>query len=299
MLYVPQRGDANAHLVWTDRTGRATPVDDEPRDYSHLDLSGDGKRALLNVGSDVYALDLGSGTRQLLGEGAVFPIFTSDNRYATYRRREGIFRQLADGSGEAEALVDAKSLELQIKGDIQSTGTTVPTSWNSQSGELAFFDDASDIWILQSDGTARPFLHTEANERTGRFSPDGRWLAYVSDETDEYQVYVVEYPGLGRKVAVPIGGGLSPIWSPDGSELFFRNGGKLMATRVTYEPEIGFTPPVELFEGPYTLDLMGHQRWDVAPDGESFLMVENGEDFRLVVVENWFEELERLVPTRP
>jgi hypothetical protein len=72
-----------------------------------------------------------------------------------------------------------------------------------------------------------------------------------------------------------------------------------MVAAVTYEPEIGFAPPVELFEGPYTLDLMGHQRWDVAPDGEHFLMVENGDDFRLVVVQNWFEELERLAPTKP
>ena len=298
MLYIPERGDSNAHLVWTDRTGRATPVDDEPRDYSHLDLAGDGKTALLNVGSDIYALDLASGTRQLLAEEALFPIFAIDNRNATYRHRDGISRRLADGSTEIEALADSKALELDIEGDIQSVGTTVPTSWNSRTGELAFFDDTSDIWILGTDGTSRPYLHSEANERTGRFSPDGRWLAYVSDETDEYQVYVVEYPGPGRKIAVSIDGGLSPIWSPDGSELFFRNGGKLMSAAVNYEPEIGFAPPVELFEGPYTLDLMGHQRWDVAPDGDTFLMVENGDDFRLVVVQNWFEELERLAPTQ-
>jgi serine/threonine protein kinase len=298
MLYIPLRGDSNARLVWTDRTGRATPVDDEPRDYSHLDLASDGQTALLNVGSDVYALDLARGTRQLLASGALFPTFTTDNRHATYRSSEGIFRQLADGGGEIEALADSEALALEIGGDIRATGTTVPTSWNSRTGELAFFDDTSDIWILQPDGSARPFLHSPANERTGRFSPDGRWLAYVSDETDEYQVYVVEYPEPGRKMAVSIDGGLSPIWSADGTELFFRNGGKLMAAAVTYEPEIGFAPPVEIFEGPYTLDLMGHQRWDVTPNGESFLMVENGDDFRLVVVQNWFEELERLAPTR-
>jgi hypothetical protein len=72
-----------------------------------------------------------------------------------------------------------------------------------------------------------------------------------------------------------------------------------MVAAVSYEPEIGFGPPLELFEGPYTLDLMGHQRWDVTPDGDNFLMVENGDDFRLVVVQNWFEELERLAPTNP
>ena len=299
MLYIPERGDSNARLVWTDRTGRATPVDDEPRDYTHLDLASDGHKALVNVGNDVYALDLVSGTRQLLSEEAWYPIFTTDNRYATFSRTEGISRQLADGVGEREALTDSRSLALQGEDDVRATGSMIPTSWNSRTGDLAFFDDASNIWILQIDGTVRPFLRSEANERTGRFSPDGRWLAYVSDETDEYQVYVMAYPGPGRKVAVSIDGGLSPIWAPDGGELFFRNGGKLMASRVTYEPEITFTPPVELFEGPYTLDLMGHQRWDVAPDGDHFLMVEDGDDFRIVVVQNWLEELERLVPTEP
>ena len=120
----------------------------------------------------------------------------------------------------------------------------------------------------------------------------------MSDETDQYQVYVVPYPGPGPKIAVSIDGGLSPIWSPDGSELLFRNGGKLMSAAVTREPELRFDTPVELFEGPYTLDFMGHQRWDVAPDGERFLMVENSQDYRIVVVQNWFAELERLAPTK-
>ena len=84
-----------------------------------------------------------------------------------------------------------------------------------------------------------------------------------------------------------------------GRELLFRNGGKLMSAAVTREPELAFAAPVELFEGPYTLDFMGHQRWDVAPDGRRFLMVENSQDYRIVIVQNWFEELERLVPTRP
>jgi len=299
MLYVPTRGDSEARLVWVDRTGRATPFDDEPRNYTHLDLGSDGRTALLNVGSDIYFMDLDRGTRQLLASGALFPIFASDNRQATiYRSGAGIFRQPTDGSGDPDQLVDREARDLEAAGEARHYGTIVPTSWNSRTGDLAFFDDASDIWVRPVDGSSRPFLHTDANERTGRFSPDGRWLAYVSDETGEYQVYVVEYPGKGRKIAISIDGGLSPIWSADGTELFFRNGGKLMAATITREPEMEFAPPVELFEGPYTLDLMGHQRWDVSPDGERFLMVENSDDFRIVIVQNWFEELERLAPRK-
>jgi hypothetical protein len=322
MLYVPTRGNANARLVWTDRSGRSIPVDDERRNYSHLDLRGDGLAAFLNVDLDVYSMDLERGTRQLLASGSVFPIFGPEGRDLTiYRNGSGIFRQSYDGTDEAELLVAARAMRRgvlrsdvsdvaspvsasqslespapRLAGDSAPRGALVPTSWNPRTGDLAIFDDASDLWMLRADGALRPFLRTDANERTGRFSPDGRWLAYVSDETGEYQVYAAEYPEAGRKIPVSIDGGLSPIWSPDGTELFFRNGGKLMAAAITRESDLAFAPPVELFEGPYTLDLMGHQRWDVAPDGERFLMVESSEDFRIVIVQNWFEELTRLVP---
>jgi hypothetical protein len=121
-------------------------------------------------------------------------------------------------------------------------------------------------------------------------------FAYVSDELGEFQVYVTPFPGPGPRIAVSVEGGLSPIWSTEGDELYFRQGSKVMAASVTRAPEIDVSTPHELFDGPYTLDLSGHQRYDVAPDGR-FLMVENSEDFRVVVVEGFFEELNRLVPT--
>ena len=99
------------------------------------------------------------------------------------------------------------------------------------------------------------------------------------------------YPGPGPNVAVSVDGGLSPIWSPDGNELFFRRGGKVLAAAVSFQDGIRFEAPVVLFDGPYTLDLMGHQRYDVTPDGQSFLMVENSDDFPIVIVQNWSLEL--------
>jgi len=287
MLYVPERGDSNARLVWVDRTGRATPIPGERLDYSHLAIDASGRQALLNISPDVYVRDLAGGTRRLLASGgASFPIWSRDARWATYATvvegMPGIVRHPADGSASALKLHTAKDL-------------LVPTSWNSRTGDLAFFDQASDIWILPPGGTARSFLATAFNERSGRFSPDGRWLAYVSNETGSYQVYVMPYPGPGPKVAVSVEGGLEPIWSGDGRELFFRRGGRVLAAAMTFTPTLAAGPPVELFSGPYTLDLMGHQRWDVAPDGR-FLMVENSDDFRIVLVQNWALELNRLVP---
>lgn len=120
-------------------------------------------------------------------------------------------------------------------------------------------------------------------------------MAFVSDETGDYQVYVTAYPGPGATVVVSTKGGLSPIWSADGHELFFRLGSKLMAARMSSTSPLRFTAPAELFDGPYTLDLMGHQREDVASDGRRFLMVENSDDFPIVIVQNWVRELGRVV----
>ena len=284
LIYVPVRGDSNARLAWLDRTGRPQPIPGERRNYTHLDLSNDGRFALLNVGRDVYVLDLERGSRRLLAEGALFPIWTSDGNRATFSQGGGIAWQPADGSSKAELLIEGFRL--------------VPTSWNPESGELAYFDPASDIWTLKPGSEPRAFLSGPANERSGRFSPDGRWLAYVSDETGDYQVYVVPYPGPGPKITVSIDGGLSPIWSADGRELYFRDGGKLMAAAIDFDNELRIGVPDELIDGPYTLDLMGHQRYDVAPDGSGFLMVENSDDFRVVIVQNFTRELERLVPSR-
>jgi hypothetical protein len=288
MLYVPERGDSNARLVWVDRTGLPHPIHGERLGYSHIALDATGKQALLNISPDVHVRDLESGTRRLLATGGVsFPIWSRDGRFAAYTSfasdTSTIIRQAADDSAPPEKLVT-------------HTRTLVATSWNSRTGELAYFDEGSDVWILPPGGTARRLLATRFNERSGRFSPDGRWLAYVSDETGRFQVYVVPYPGPGPKLAVSVEGGLEPIWSSDGQELFFRRGGRVLASRLTATPALAATPPVELFDGPYTLDLMGHQRWDVAPDGR-FLMVEDSDDFRIVLVQGWREELARLVPT--
>ena len=171
----------------------------------------------------------------------------------------------------------------------------VPTSWNAATGDLAYYDHrAFEIWIRAPDGKMRKFLGGPGRKRSGRFSADGKWMAFVSDETGDYQVYVTAYPGPGPTVAVSTKGGLSPIWSANGRELFFRLGGKVLAATMSSAAPLGFSVPVELFDGPYTLDLKGHQREDVAPDGR-FLMVENSDDFPIVLVQNWAAELARVV----
>ena len=286
LVYVAERVDGTAGLVWVDRQGIAVPLAVERRDYTHVDLSPDGTQVLLDTDTETYAYNIDRGTfipvtSDMPGDSG-FPLWHPNSELATFMQGGAVYEKTADTSLERKVLLQ---------------DSVIPTSWSPDGEQLAVFDSRSDIRILTRDGDYKPFLNGPNNERSGRFSPDGSAFAYVSDESgSEFQVYVTPYPGPGLRVPVSIDGGLSPIWSADGKELFFRQGSKVMAASIALEPEIDVSTPVELFDGPYTVDLSGHQRYDVAPDGR-FLMVENSEDFRIVVVEGFFEELDRLVST--
>ena len=287
LVYVAERVDGTAGLVWVNRQGLATPLGVERRDYTHIDLAPDGSQALLDTDSGIYAFDIKRGTLNSvtsdIPDWAGFPLWHPNGKQATFRQGTKLYEKIVDGSPKRELL-----LELPV----------IPTSWSPDGERLAVFNGQSDIWILARDGDYQPFLNGPYNQRSGRFSPDGTAFAYVSDELGgEFQVYVTRYPGPGKRIPVSIDGGLSPIWSADGRELYFRQGSKVMAAGITLGPEIDVSTAVELFDGPYTVDLSGHQRYDVAPDGR-FLMVENSEDFRIVLVEGFFQEVNRLLPPK-
>ena len=211
LVYVAERVAGSARLVWVDRRGVPSPIPGERRSYTHIDLSGNGTSALLDIDdgiAGIYAGDLERGSRNLVAGGS-FPVWHPDRERATFRdsNRGAIYMKKADGSGADASLVQ---------------GMNVPTSWSPDGRYLAFFDRQSDVWILPSGGKAKPLLTGPANERSARFSPDGRALAYVSDETGEFQVYVTPFPDARSKIVVSIDGGLEPIWSSDGRELYFR-----------------------------------------------------------------------------
>ena len=283
LVYIPTRGESSARLVWVDRDGRPSLAGGERLDYTHLDLAPDGRRALLNLESQqIDLIDLQGGTRKLVAQGS-FPIWSSNGDRVTFSGAEGLQWAPADGSAAPELLVP-------------HPGFVVPTSWNAVTGDLAYYDHRTfEIWIRSADGKTRRFLAGPGRKRSGRFSPDGKWMAFVSDETGDNQVYVTAYPGPGPTVAVSTKGGLSPIWSADSREVFFRLGSKMLVARMSSAAPLAFSAPVELFDGPYTLDLMGHQREAVASDGRRFLMVENSDDFPIIIVQNWAMELGGLV----
>ena len=130
------------------------------------------------------------------------------------------------------------------------------------------------------------------------FHPQGRWIAYVSRETGTEEVWLTEYPGSGRKWKVSDGGGGHPLWSPSGDELFYRSGDAVLAVPFNATSELPIGPPEELFTGRYTGSEGGGLGYDIHPDGERFLMLQLPEAGlpQINVVQNWFEELKRLVP---
>ena len=155
-------------------------------------------------------------------------------------------------------------------------------------------------------GTPVEFLATPFQERGAVFSPDGRWLAYVSDKSGQDEVYVRPYPrARSQEHAVSTGGGREPVWSTNGRELFYRNGEQMLVVRVETESTFSRGTPDILFEGSYVLDTSitgGVPNYDVSDDGR-FLMVKAVEDptndssTQVILVQNWTDELQRLVPS--
>jgi eukaryotic-like serine/threonine-protein kinase len=204
-----------------------------------------------------------------------------------------IFWQLANGSGGVERLTTGESDQ-------------VPNSWSPDGQLLAFVElnptTGYDIWVLRmSDRKAQPFLRTPFNESSPQFSPDGRWLAYLSDESGRYEVYVQPYPGPGGKWQISTDGGTEPVWNRNGRELFYRSGDKMMAVDIATQPSFVAGKPRMLFQGQYTPNPGRLPQYDVSPDGQRFLMLKPTEQAgaaptQINVVLNWFEELKRRVP---
>jgi len=303
---------AQSRLVWVNRNGAEQPLAVPARTYMFPRLSPDGRRVAVNIaeqGTQIWLYDLPRDTlTRLTFEGSVnyLPIWTPDGkRIAFQSNKEGpgnIFWQLADGSGGLERLTTSEY-------------TQGPMSWSRDGQRLAFHevnpDTQRDIWVLRmgepSAGPgqvrkAQPFLRTRFDELAPRFSPDGRWLAYISNESGRYEICVQPYPGPGGKWQISTEGGAEPAWNPNGRELFYRSGDKMMSVDIATQPGFAAGKPRMLFEGRYEPAPFPIANYDVAPDGQRFLMVKpsesaEGAPTQINVVLNWFEELKRRVPT--
>src|ERR1700739_148319 len=169
---------------------------------------------------------------------------------------------------------------------------------------LAFMGNnpSFDLYTLPlSDGKPQPFLRTSSNQTAPRFSPDGHFIAYASNESGRYEIYARPSPGPGGKWQISTDGGGEPVWNPKGRELFYRNGNKMMAVDVTTQGTFSAGKPRVLFEGGYVPTPRSFPDYDVYPDGRRFLMLKANDQGQspeqLNVVLNWLEELKQKAPT--
>ena len=302
LVYVPSlRTNFESSVVWVDREGRSTLVTQYPGRVSYPRLSPDSTQLGVVIGQvgnrDVWVSDIARGARTRVtseGDNTVL-IWTPDGRQVTFASdRSGpfnLYRKPADGSGDAELLLESEHPQY-------------PGSWSSDGQLLAFYEinptTGRDIWVLPQDGDPAPFVVTPFSERSPRFSPDDNWIAYISDESGQDEVYVQPYPGPGGKVTISTDSGQEPVWSADGRELMYRHGDDMMAVSVETQPSFTAGRPRRLFEQHYDVALGGfNQNYDVSPDGQQFLMVSSDEEplRQFNIVQNWFDELQRLVPT--
>lgn len=295
LVYIPENlSAADRHLVWVDRTGKEQPIPAPSHAYTRPVLSPDGQRIV--VGSEgearVYDLARDSLTQVAAGGNAVW---TSDGQRVAFQRTSdghiNIYWQKTDGTGEAEQLTAGANRQA-------------PGSFSADGQLLAFTDinptTGSDIWVLRlSDRQIRPVIEDPKDQTAPRFSPDGRWLIYTSDESGKREIYVRAYPGPGAKLKISNDGGVEPLWSRNGREVFYRNGDQVFGVDISTRAALSASKPRLLFEGQYLRAQDSLPNWDVSPDGQRFLMLKAIElnVTQVNVVLNWFEELKQKVPT--
>jgi serine/threonine-protein kinase len=292
-------------LVWVDRQGRETALAAPPRAYVHPRLSPDGTRIAAFVadqGLDLWMWDLKRATLSRLTSSAgvdTYPEWTHDGRQLIFSsQREGplnLFRQLYDAAGAADRLT--KSVNAQSGTGVTSDGRAlIFTETTATTGE--------DVMQMMLDDTRAitPLVQSPFAARNGIVSPDGRWLAYESNDSGHFEVFVRPYPNVGGgRWQLSTSGGTRPLWSRDGREILYVSpSGAIMRVGVSSGSSLSATAPTLLVkEGYFTHPVNPGRTYDVSPDGQRLLMIKEAgalpsSQSGIVVVLNWAEELKHL-----
>ena len=308
LVYIPgSRADLAARrLVWVHRDGLEQPVAIAPAAYGWARVSPDGARLALSLSvegnRDVWIYKLARGTLSRVTIDPALdnvPFWTPDGERVVFASlREGgrfsFFLKAADGTGQVEKLVTSET-DVMFR----------PFAWSRDGNTLVLDYGAGDIGIVSMEGdkTVQALIQSEAYENSPSISPDGAWIAYSSDQTGEFEIYVERFPELGERQQVSTGGGVEPLWSPNGREIYYRRGDAMIAVPVDQGPPLSLGAPTVLFEGLFYQSPFGGRRYDISPDGTRFLMIKDeatadgAAPVNIHVVLNWTDELERLVPT--
>ncbi len=234
------------------------------------------------------------------------PVWTPDGTHVVFGRGASVMRKRADGTGDAEELLTVPGAML------------IPESWGQDGRQLLFTQlggptnrergVVTDVRMLSLEGepTVDQLIQSGATSGAPSVSPNGQWVAYHSDVSGAMEIYIERFPEPGDRQLISTNGGRVPFWSPDGNELFYRSveGSQMLAVQMSFEPTLSAGVAEVLFDGPYVPSVGGGRPYHLTPDGERFLIVKAGQTdntaparTQIILVQNWFEELTRLVPT--
>ncbi len=308
LVYIRGAVRGRQRLVWMSRTGVPEPIDwIEPQLYSSVALSPEADGLAAGIGGnfgrgDIFVFDLLRRTRTRITYDGMNhrPQWTPDGQRVSYLSRigPGIFQAPADGSAQPSLItaIPDHNGELRYPG---SGGILVYRVWDAgPDGELS-----RNVYRVHPDsiGSPKAVLQSRFDERTPTFSPDGRWIAYTSNESGRDEIYVQRFPeGSGRTTLSPAGGAL-PIWSADGSEIFYRDAGNTMVAVAVSAGErfaVRSRTPLFSLDG-YHIDEHA-LRHDASADGQRFLLVtdEPSEPDELVIVRGLFNMVEGALRNR-
>jgi len=311
LFYLPMQDEATLQrkLTWVQADGQSQQIWASSENYFPR-LSPDGKQVSVTfwqagqVRVDLVELERGvsrlvAQAPSIMWTNAVWSKQGTELFFGSGSGGEGtLYRKRLDTSEPPEALQTWPSEWGAIPWSVGPRGEVAVTTWGTETQTDIRFYSPEDAEELPTNFT------TAATEQQPMFSPDGRFLAYLSDKSGIHEIYIAEYPSGGQERQVTNGGGTGPIWSPDGRRLYFQSldGASLFGLDVELASELRLGDVETVLRGAFDKAWdMGH-RFDIAADGEQFLMVAITENlytgFRPVVIQDWFAELERLVPTK-
>lgn len=321
LVYIPDTAGAigvgvQRTLAWVDRQGREEPLNAPVRVYRYPRISPDGQRValdLLDEQHDIWIWHLtGETLTRLTLDPAVeeYGVWTPDGRRVIFSStRAGgssLFWQAADGTGAVERLTEGQNRQFPMAVSPDGTRLVFMEDSTSSGG-----NSGSDLMMLLLQGERRPqpLVQTPFSERNAEISPDGRWLAYDSNESGRYEVYVRPFPNVNDgRWQVSTGGGARPLWARNGQELFYMTstsaGDTLMSAAVVGGPPFKAGTPMKVFDAPDSAYFaFAGRAYDVSPDGRRFLLIKTAAGAEraaapasMTVVQGWFDELRRRVP---